>query len=356
MTSGSYWIGAPEPKLCASTSASQCSSDFDSDFCRILRSQMVVVRVGGGWQTLTRFLYAHFPHVSRSSRAGSLLTRRSCLRPRHRNPNRHCSALAAASPSGSGPRRSSTAQQARPSVSVGPALTARFSTRPFDARASSEAPAHSRPLRARPRSSPTGRIYRASSAPRRSARPAAARPATRPSSRLVRPGASPSPSAAPICRFALSIVVSSLRLYTVSVERGRLHVLLGHDERHQARPARERPRSSALARQTVILLPRKARPLVLAQDVGHDVGPQLGVDGRRALLVWAGLGRVDLDEARQLLACRAADRFAPVRRGRTPDQQEEAAQTGFGRTRICVRAYARTAEGACKFGLILRTL
>ena len=37
--SGKYWIGDTEPKLC---------------FCRILRSQTVMVRVGGGWQELSR--------------------------------------------------------------------------------------------------------------------------------------------------------------------------------------------------------------------------------------------------------------------------------------------------------------
>ena len=37
--SGKYWIGAPEPKLC---------------FCRILRSNTVMVRVGGGWEELSK--------------------------------------------------------------------------------------------------------------------------------------------------------------------------------------------------------------------------------------------------------------------------------------------------------------
>ena len=37
--SGKYWIGDMEPKLC---------------FCRILRSQMVMVRVGGGWVELSK--------------------------------------------------------------------------------------------------------------------------------------------------------------------------------------------------------------------------------------------------------------------------------------------------------------
>lgn len=37
--SGKYWIGTEDPKLC---------------FCRILRSQTVMVRVGGGWQELSK--------------------------------------------------------------------------------------------------------------------------------------------------------------------------------------------------------------------------------------------------------------------------------------------------------------
>ena len=48
INSGKYWIGEP-PKLC---------------FCRILRSQVVMVRVGGGWQQLEAFLRTHFGHVS----------------------------------------------------------------------------------------------------------------------------------------------------------------------------------------------------------------------------------------------------------------------------------------------------
>ena len=39
--SGKYWIGDEEPKLC---------------FCRILRSQTVMVRVGGGWQELSKYV------------------------------------------------------------------------------------------------------------------------------------------------------------------------------------------------------------------------------------------------------------------------------------------------------------
>ena len=42
--SGKYWIGNQEPKLC---------------FCRILRSQTVMVRVGGGWTELSKSV--HFP-------------------------------------------------------------------------------------------------------------------------------------------------------------------------------------------------------------------------------------------------------------------------------------------------------
>jgi hypothetical protein len=37
--SGKYWIGGEDPKLC---------------FCRILRSQTVMVRVGGGWAELSK--------------------------------------------------------------------------------------------------------------------------------------------------------------------------------------------------------------------------------------------------------------------------------------------------------------
>ncbi|ESK97436.1 growth arrest-specific 2-like [Moniliophthora roreri MCA 2997] len=43
--SGKYWIGDKDPKLC---------------FCRILRSQTVMVRVGGGWQELSKFITNHF--------------------------------------------------------------------------------------------------------------------------------------------------------------------------------------------------------------------------------------------------------------------------------------------------------
>ncbi|KAI0320620.1 hypothetical protein OF83DRAFT_529791 [Amylostereum chailletii] len=43
--SGKYWIGAEDPKLC---------------FCRILRSQTVMVRVGGGWMELSKFIKTHF--------------------------------------------------------------------------------------------------------------------------------------------------------------------------------------------------------------------------------------------------------------------------------------------------------
>ena len=40
--SGKYWIGSEDPKLC---------------FCRILRSQMVMVRVGGGWMELSKWAF-----------------------------------------------------------------------------------------------------------------------------------------------------------------------------------------------------------------------------------------------------------------------------------------------------------
>ncbi|KAF8901676.1 hypothetical protein CPB84DRAFT_1777177 [Gymnopilus junonius] len=43
--SGKYWIGNQDPKLC---------------FCRILRSQTVMVRVGGGWTELSKFIKDHF--------------------------------------------------------------------------------------------------------------------------------------------------------------------------------------------------------------------------------------------------------------------------------------------------------
>ncbi|CCL99169.1 uncharacterized protein FIBRA_01184 [Fibroporia radiculosa] len=43
--SGKYWIGDQDPKLC---------------FCRILRSQTVMVRVGGGWSELSKFIKDHF--------------------------------------------------------------------------------------------------------------------------------------------------------------------------------------------------------------------------------------------------------------------------------------------------------
>ncbi|THV05479.1 hypothetical protein K435DRAFT_712976 [Dendrothele bispora CBS 962.96] len=43
--SGKYWIGDQDPKLC---------------FCRILRSQTVMVRVGGGWMELSKFIRTHF--------------------------------------------------------------------------------------------------------------------------------------------------------------------------------------------------------------------------------------------------------------------------------------------------------
>lgn len=58
--SGKYWIGDQDPKLC---------------FCRILRSQTVMVRVGGGWSELSRFIKDHFADAFRilpdSPRLGS---------------------------------------------------------------------------------------------------------------------------------------------------------------------------------------------------------------------------------------------------------------------------------------------
>ncbi|KAF8309200.1 hypothetical protein DL93DRAFT_1781597 [Clavulina sp. PMI_390] len=48
--SGKYWIGDAEPKLC---------------FCRILRSQTVMVRVGGGWMELSKFIRLHYSHLFR---------------------------------------------------------------------------------------------------------------------------------------------------------------------------------------------------------------------------------------------------------------------------------------------------
>jgi hypothetical protein len=46
--SGKYWIGNQDPKLC---------------FCRILRSQTVMVRVGGGWNELSKYASQIF-HLS----------------------------------------------------------------------------------------------------------------------------------------------------------------------------------------------------------------------------------------------------------------------------------------------------
>ncbi|KAH9030162.1 hypothetical protein EDB85DRAFT_1964325 [Lactarius pseudohatsudake] len=48
--SGKYWIGAEDPKLC---------------FCRILRSHAVMVRVGGGWMELSKFIQTHFADMVR---------------------------------------------------------------------------------------------------------------------------------------------------------------------------------------------------------------------------------------------------------------------------------------------------
>jgi hypothetical protein len=49
--SGKYWIGNDDPKLC---------------FCRILRSQTVMVRVGGGWAELSKWVQEHVFFSSRS--------------------------------------------------------------------------------------------------------------------------------------------------------------------------------------------------------------------------------------------------------------------------------------------------
>ncbi|KAF8506020.1 hypothetical protein F5888DRAFT_1604221 [Russula emetica] len=48
--SGKYWIGGEDSKLC---------------FCRILRSQTVMVRVGGGWMELSKFIQTHFADMFR---------------------------------------------------------------------------------------------------------------------------------------------------------------------------------------------------------------------------------------------------------------------------------------------------
>ncbi|KAI0306919.1 hypothetical protein B0F90DRAFT_1683521 [Multifurca ochricompacta] len=48
--SGKYWIGSEDPKLC---------------FCRILRSHAVMVRVGGGWMELSKFIQTHFADMFR---------------------------------------------------------------------------------------------------------------------------------------------------------------------------------------------------------------------------------------------------------------------------------------------------
>ncbi|KAF6766798.1 Growth-arrest-specific protein 2 domain protein [Kalmanozyma brasiliensis GHG001] len=47
--SGQYWIGEPEPRLC---------------FCRILPSNLVMVRIGGGWQELSEFLTHNYAHLN----------------------------------------------------------------------------------------------------------------------------------------------------------------------------------------------------------------------------------------------------------------------------------------------------
>jgi len=48
--SGKYWIGGEDSRLC---------------FCRILRSQTVMVRVGGGWMELSKFIQTHFADMFR---------------------------------------------------------------------------------------------------------------------------------------------------------------------------------------------------------------------------------------------------------------------------------------------------
>ncbi|KAF9263597.1 hypothetical protein L218DRAFT_1033837 [Marasmius fiardii PR-910] len=58
--SGKYWIGDKDPKLC---------------FCRILRSQTVMVRVGGGWSELSKFIRDHFADSFRLLNESSLPSR-----------------------------------------------------------------------------------------------------------------------------------------------------------------------------------------------------------------------------------------------------------------------------------------
>ncbi|CAE7226528.1 unnamed protein product [Rhizoctonia solani] len=48
--SGKYWIGDEDPRLC---------------YCRILRSETVMVRVGGGWVELSKFIKDHFADLFR---------------------------------------------------------------------------------------------------------------------------------------------------------------------------------------------------------------------------------------------------------------------------------------------------
>lgn len=52
--SGCYWVGHPDPKLC---------------FCRILPSQMVMVRIGGGWEELSSYIMKHYTHLTSSENA-----------------------------------------------------------------------------------------------------------------------------------------------------------------------------------------------------------------------------------------------------------------------------------------------
>ncbi|KAL1925726.1 uncharacterized protein VTP21DRAFT_609 [Calcarisporiella thermophila] len=55
---GKYWFGEKDPKLC---------------YCRILRSKMIMVRVGGGWVELSKFLKDHGSREDRQARACTLV-------------------------------------------------------------------------------------------------------------------------------------------------------------------------------------------------------------------------------------------------------------------------------------------
>lgn len=54
--SGKYWVGYPNPRLC---------------FCRILPSETVMVRIGGGWEELSRFVMKHHTHLVSTETAAS---------------------------------------------------------------------------------------------------------------------------------------------------------------------------------------------------------------------------------------------------------------------------------------------